>query len=403
MTNALPVTVLSGFLGAGKTTVMNHILSNREGLKVAVIVNDMSEINVDARLIREGGAALSRVEEQIVEMTNGCICCTLRDDLLVEVGKLAKAGRFDYLLIESSGISEPLPVAETFTFPLDDAGTSLMDVARLDTLVTVVDAETLLREFTTLDSLAARGIGNTEHDERTIAHLLTDQIEFANIILLNKTDLVQPDEAATTESLLRKMNPTAKIIRTVNGQVAPAEILNTRRFTLTQAENFEEWLNGEPHTPETEEYGIRSLSYQRRRPFHPARLWHAINETNLLDGVIRAKGVMWLAARPESANMLSLAGLHLHLQPVGIWWADADESLWPDEPALREEILAMFDGPYGDRRQELVFIGVELDRERLEANLDACLLTDEEFAGGVDAWRTLANPFAPYITDDTAV
>lgn len=382
----LPVTVLSGFLGAGKTTLMNHILNNREGLRVAVIVNDMSEINIDAQLIKDGGAQLSRTEERLVEMSNGCICCTLRDDLLQEVTQLAQAGRFDYLLIESSGISEPLPVAETFTFPLED-GSSLSDVAQLDTMVTVIDALNILSELASLDTLADRALGVDSTDERSIVDLLVDQIEFADVLLLNKIDLVSAEDLARVEGLLRRMNPRAKLIRTEYGRVPLREVLNTGRFDFDTAASFAEWLTGEPHTPETEEYGIGSFVFTARRPFHPQRLYMALTQGGLLEGIVRSKGICWLATRHDWAGMWSQAGKLISLMPAGTWWALEPASEWD------EDVAAMMQGEYGDRRQELVFIGMGYDEPRLRAMLNAALLTDAEMARGVRAWSRQPDPF----------
>jgi G3E family GTPase len=330
-------------------------------------------------------------------MTNGCICCTLRDDLLREVTRLAREGRFDYLLIESTGISEPLPVAETFTFPLDADGSSLSDIARLDTMVTVVDARNILRELDTLDTLQDRQIGMNTDDERAIVDLLVDQIEFANVLVLNKTDLVSADELGRVEALLRRMNPQAKIIRSQYGQVAPSEILNTGRFDFDLASTFQEWLSGETHTPETEEYGVGSFVYRARRPFNPARLM-AMLEGDALDGVIRSKGFVWLATRHNMVGVWSQAGELISLDYGGEWWANTPADEYPADPALVAEIRRQFEGEYGDRRQELVIIGIELDRAAITTALNACLLTDFEMSLGWREWRHFDDPFMKWVT-----
>ncbi len=399
---ALPTTVLSGFLGAGKTTLLNHILHNREGRRVAVIVNDMSEVNIDARLVAQGGASLSRTEEQLVELSNGCICCTLRDDLLREVSRLAREGRFDYLLIESTGISEPVPVAQTFTFE-DGAGRSLSELARLDTMVTVVDGASLLGMLRAAEPLLERGEALGEDDLRTVADLLVDQIEFADVIVLNKADLATAEALGEVEALVRRLNPRARVVRSVRGAVPLGEVLETGRFSMEEAMVSAGWireLSGGAHTPETEAYGIGSFVFQARAPFDAEKLWDFLSEGAGWEAVLRSKGVFWVAAMPELAFQWSQAGGTSDVEPGGRWWASLPRGEWPEDDALVAETLAGWDGVYGDRRQELVFIGIRMDEAALRAGLEACLV--EVALDALESHRGAPNPFAAFVWEEEA-
>ena len=390
MKGKLPVTVLSGFLGVGKTTLLNHILHNKQGLKVAVIVNDMSEVNVDANLVKSENT-LSRTEEKLVEMSNGCICCTLREDLMIEVENLARENRFDYLLIESTGISEPIPVAQTFSFIDEENGIDLSRFSYIDTMVTVVDSLNFFKDFGSSDMLIDRELTDIEGDYRTIVNLLTDQIEFANVIILNKTDLVTAKQLGIIKTAIQKLNPSAKIIESSFSKVEPKEILNTGLFDFEEAEQGADWieeLNNDVHTPETEEYGITSFVYRKKRPFNPKRFWNYVQQ-NFPNTIIRSKGLFWLASRPDQALIWNQAGSSLDADSAGVWWSSMSFENRMENLMFMEnknQIEEDWHKEFGDRKNELVFIGQDMDENQIVLDLNCCLSTDEELSSG--EWKS---------------
>jgi len=397
----LPVTVLSGFLGAGKTTILNHVLNNRSGLRVAVIVNDMSDVNIDATLIENGGAELSRTEETMVEMSNGCICFTLREDLLKEVSRLAPEDRFDYLLIESTGVSEPLPVAQTFTFE-DEEGSSLLDLTKLDTMVTVVDGKNFLKDYKSQDDLRDRDLAIAPEDDRGLGDLFVEQVEFADVLVISKADLVDEESVYEITRTLKALNPAAEIIVSNNADIPIDKVLGTNRFDMEKAMQSPAWIQelNNQHVPETEEYGISSFTFRARKPFHPERLLDHMNSDEW-DNVIRSKGYMWIATRHDQGCMWSQAGTSCRLDHAGKWLATVPESEWADiDEETLKKLKAQLIGEYGDRRQEFVVIGQDLEADKIKAGLEACLLSDEELELGPETWpKTFSDPFPEWQFD----
>ncbi len=394
--NRLPVTVLSGFLGAGKTTVLSHILNNRQNKKVAVIVNDMSEINIDASMVKND-ISLNRSEEKLVEMSNGCICCTLREDLLLEINKLAKEKKFDYLVIESTGISEPLPVAETFTFE-DETGVSLSDAANLDTMVTVVDAVNFIKDYEEAKYLQETGESLGEDDERSVADLLVDQIEFADVILISKTDLVEDKDINKLKAIIKTLNTQAEIIPIKEGNVEIDKVLNTGLFNFDKAKEAPGWLKemrGE-HIPETEEYGIGSFSYTARRPFFPDKFYKFLHSTEQYGKLIRSKGFFWLGSRLEYAGQWSQAGGIARYGYAGLFWRSVPKENWPTDEQALATIKENWIEPFGDMRQELVFIGQGLDEAAMKKALDECLVSEDDMLKDAEFWTNLDDPFPPW-------